>query len=191
MKFPRNGRGVTGWAVLLVFALSGVLATSPLAHAEPEEMAYGEEDGAAVRERDALPYDGPGYGTKRTVIDKSVSRNQLSSSPFASCQALSEGSTCTITSGKTTNREIGLSLGAGRGEVSASLGISSSTSVTVTVGCESGKMKKGQVFRAYAKGDRYSYRIQAVTSASGVPIKKETSPWLTAFDPYPAHIACK
>lgn len=105
-------------------------------------------------------------------------------------RALSSGVRCQITSGKQITRSINVGLGASRSFVAGQLGISSAGSTTTTVSCTSPGLKKGQVFSAYALGDRYKYQVFRKSKSHGIVIKTETSGWLHAFDPYRNDIAC-
>ncbi|GAA3637511.1 hypothetical protein GCM10022200_21060 [Microbacterium awajiense] len=114
-----------------------------------------------------------------------------------SCKALTTGTTCTISKGKTATRTIGTSLGYTRSGVAASLNMSSASSVTISVSCTSPVLKAGQTFYAYPVGDRWSYRIKKDTIYSytntGTIYKTTTeySNYLTAFNPYASSIACR
>lgn len=129
------------------------------------------------------------------VINKTSQKN-YTGAVFASCKITSTGGTCTITTGKTVTRTIGVTLGASRSEVSLGLNISSADSVTTTVACASPALKAGQVWKARAMGTRYTYKVQKQEGirpriGGGVIWNTiGTSGTLSAFDPSRSAISC-
>lgn len=135
---------------------------------------------------------------ERKVINKSKTSNALGAPVIAECSVGRAGTTCTITSGKTATRTIQLGLGITRQSVASSLSISASSSVTISVSCTSNAMKVGEVFRAKARGDRWTYKVQRQQYMStGVPGAQpvkvgglQTSGTLSAFNPYSNRMYC-
>lgn len=131
------------------------------------------------------------------VINKSKASSVINySQTMATCRVGSNGSTCTISRGKSATRTITATLGMSRAGVASSLGISSASAVTVSTSCTSPKMRAGQTWSAYPVGDRWSYRIHKRTSRfsnQGRPLSEtnEYSGYLSAFNPYSASIYCK
>ncbi|WP_156761381.1 hypothetical protein [Microbacterium karelineae] len=114
------------------------------------------------------------------------------------CKIGTDGGKCTISKGETATRTINVALGASRGLVSGQLGISSSHSQTVTIGCESDPdgMKAGQVWRAYAVGDKFTYKVkkrETRYSNDGRVLSTNTSysGLLWAFNPYSNGLFCE
>lgn len=134
--------------------------------------------------------------TYRYAVINKTSQSNYTGSVFASCKITSTGGTCTITTGKTVTRTIGISLGASRSDVSLGLNISSADSVTTTVACASPALKAGQTWKARALGTRYTYKVQKKEGirprVGGGVIWKivGTSGTLTAYNPYRSAISC-
>lgn len=116
---------------------------------------------------------------KSTVSTGYVRKAQV----LASCQAVTSGTTCSISDSKSATRTIGLALDATRSFVAANLSISSSYTRTLTVTCNSPVMTAGQVFKAWPRGYLFQYRIKKIYVGGG-----SISPYLNAFDP--RGIAC-
>jgi hypothetical protein len=76
--------------------------------------------------------------------------------------------TCTISSGRTATRTIGVSFGISAAGVAATLGISSARSVTITSSC-SGKTQPPTYswVNGYAYGDTYRYTVRQRTYQYG------------------------
>lgn len=128
----------------------------------------------------------------REVIGKTVlSTNFVSSTAFASCSIGTSGGTCTITSGRSVDRTIALSLGITRAAVAGSLGISSSASVTTTVSCTSPPLAAGSSWRAFPIGTRYRYQVKQTTFTGPITSYSTTSGYLYALDPKPSQIHCR
>jgi hypothetical protein len=129
------------------------------------------------------------------VINK-TSQSNYTGAAFASCKITSTGGTCTITTGKTVTRTIGVSLGASRSDVSVGLNISSAGSVTTTVACASPALKAGQVWKARALGTRFTYKVrkqEGIRPRIGGGViwnTVGTSGTLTAFNPSRSAISC-
>lgn len=128
---------------------------------------------------------------KKVVNKKTVSSNYINKGEqLASCTALTSGVTCSITKARQATRTIQTTFGITRDAVASSLSISSADSVTVSIQCSSPVMKKGQTFKAWPSGKRFSYQIkqETLTMPSMQVISSKTSTTQYAFNP--TGVAC-
>lgn len=137
---------------------------------------------------------GPVVAAEAAVVSYKVVRvekyaNQIGAQVIGSYLIRTDNGTCTITSGKSASREIGLTLGATRDQVAAGLSISAGKTVTTTVSCASPPLKSGSYWKARPMGTKYFYYIEERYSANGM-ISTKTSSRLTAFNPSSTSIAC-
>lgn len=123
---------------------------------------------------------------------KTVSKSYVDKAhPLGSCKAGKSGVTCRIDITTSATRTVGLALGATRGWASGQLSISSAKTQSTAVSCTSPKLKKGQVFRAYPRGTRYSYTIQKwLVTTTGYVYVLGKSKTLYAFNPKKNSIYC-
>lgn len=140
--------------------------------------------------RDAQPLNGASY--VYSVIEKKLVNGNYTnySRPLASCKAGSSTSTCTINQSVTASATISTDFGVSTSFVSGKIGISRSYSVSSSVSCTSKTLRPGQYFNAYARGDRYSYRIKRVYQERGRVYSTTYSKTLYAFKPRANSITC-
>jgi hypothetical protein len=143
----------------------------------------------------AVPSKTPPHGyTSYEVINKKTLSTDWDDKSQELGRCKSNGGTCSIQRGETATRTIGLSLGVSRSVVAGSLNISASTAVTTTVGCTSPKLKKGQVWKAWPNGTRYSYKVKKTVNQPAGSGKRKitttTSGTLYAFSPRANSISC-
>jgi hypothetical protein len=102
---------------------------------------------------------------------------------LAKCGGSPSPITCTIASGRTATRTIGVSFGISAAGVAATLGISSSRSVTITSSC-SGVTRPPTYswISGYAYGDTYRYTVRQRTYEYGRLTQTRTSVQYT-FNP--------
>jgi hypothetical protein len=124
------------------------------------------------------------------MLDKVKTANYLGSQVFAQCSIGTAGGTCTITTGKSVTRTVGLSLGASRDWAAGQLSISSANTVSTSVSCTSPPLPAGGVWRAKARGDRFTYKIRKQTWIGQILYSTETSGTQSSFNPYPTNIHC-
>lgn len=131
------------------------------------------------------------------VYDRFTVQNKVKTSNYtnkaqtlADCLVTRAGSHCTIIKQSTASRSIGLALGASRGIVSSSLNISGGTSESVSIQCTSPALPKNGRFRAWPRGDRFTYKVKRETIVSNAVASRSTSATLTAFNPKKNTITC-
>jgi WD40 repeat protein len=123
------------------------------------------------------------YAIEKTLVQ----RDWHPSKAIAECYVGGAGGTCSISKGKTASWSVDVAFGVGAKAIGAEFGWSKSQQVTISVGCTSGYLKGGSVYKAYPVGERYKYKLQI---RQGTRIK-ETSQWLWAFTPRDAAIYCR
>ncbi|MFC8599552.1 hypothetical protein [Isoptericola sp. NPDC057191] len=133
--------------------------------------------------------------TTYTMVDKKLRNKRYIQyrQELGSCSVSKSGYRCRISHTDGATRTIGLSLGSTRSWVAGQLHIDKSRTVSSSVACTSGKMKKGQVLRAYPVGKLYSYRIRklSVPVGWGGWFSYTTSKTKWAFDPQKNGIHCR
>lgn len=167
-------------------AAAEVAAVSSLGSAQhPTEVPF-VSGAPGIKARSGYP-----VSVTQVVGTTVISTNFVSSTSFSSCSIGTAGGTCTITSGRSVDRTIGLSLGITRSAVAASLGISSSATVSTSVSCTSPPLAAGQSWRAFAVGTRYRYQVKKTTFTGPISSYSTTSGYLYAFNPNPSRIHCR
>lgn len=138
------------------------------------------------------PQEVPPSKASRVINAKRVSTTYTNyAKPLGSCSVGKKGGTCTISKGKTSTASISTSLGVSKGVIAGTVGFSAGTSYTITVSCASPKLKKGETWTAWPKGDRWSYKVQTgLQYPPNTFIAKKTSGTLYAFKPHPNAIVC-
>lgn len=132
--------------------------------------------------------------TRLNVVNITTKKN-VTGAQFASCKITTKGGTCSISKGKSADRTVQVSLGASRDLVSAGLSISKSKTQTTSVGCDSPKLKAGQVWRGRSVGKQYTYKVQQQKGTKprfgGTRwTTVATSGYLKAHDPSATDISC-
>jgi hypothetical protein len=168
---------VASAAIAICSALCISLTALP-AHAE----------GAPSRDAKTIPvvvYD------RHTVQNKVKTTNYTNKSQvLGDCMVVRAGSTCAIMKQSSASRSVGVALGASRSFVSSSLSISSGTSESVGIQCTSPPLPKNARFRAWPRGDRFTYKIKKERVVSGAVATSSTSGTLTTFNPKKNTLTC-
>ena len=158
MKFPRLNRAFT--LTVIVASLSGVGV-------------------AAASAADPTPNGGAAPAVQ-SVVNISRSTNVVNfANRLVYCGVGTSGSTCTISSGQSATRSIGLALGVTRGFVAGQISISADSTLSVSVACTSPALLVGQKWSAYPYGTRISYQIRQIQQFTPTI----TSGTLYAFNP--------
>lgn len=82
--------------------------------------------------------------------------------PIASCTVGSGGGTCTITSGKTVTRTVGVRLGVDVGFVKSQLSISQADAELTSVSCTSPVLSAGQTWATWGMGNKFEVQSEAM-----------------------------
>lgn len=162
-------------------AIALLTATALIATPIGASASEGSEDGPITTQQ---------LWTTTTVINKSSTSNSIGTQVLASCTVAVAGATCTITSGKSATRTIGLTFGATRSQVAGSLNISAAATQTISVSCTSPALPKGGSWRAKPKGTKFTYKIRELTYVDAIIVSQRDSATLTAFSPTANAIYC-
>lgn len=187
MKLSKRSLAVT----TLIWALS-LCGTTTASASESNSAPQKSQSSTSAKDQSASPTAFIRPATTRTVVNKSR-ENKMSHSAksISSCTIGTTGGSCTISKGKSSARTVQVSLGISRKDVTSALGISNAKTVTVQVSCTSPTMKKGQTWRAYAKGYKWNYKIKRVSINYLGQISRTTSGWKHTFNPSPSDIYCQ
>jgi hypothetical protein len=103
---------------------------------------------------------------------------------IASCR--NDGATCSIQKVQSRSTTVGTAFGLSVKTVSAGINVSRTATSSTAVTCNSPKLRKGQVFRAYVVGIYKTYRIKKTYAGH-----TSTSALLKARQPYKTSIHCR
>ncbi|MFE2772313.1 hypothetical protein [Microbacterium resistens] len=130
--------------------------------------------------------------TKYKVIDIHKVRNWTNKSKqlgICKIQAGAGGGTCSISNSYTVSASVQTAFGATVGHLTGSLGINASQTVSGTVTWTSGKAPAGTTYKAWAVGNRATYKVEKWTGFRTAGMKEttwkleSTSGTLSAFEP--------
>ena len=103
---------------------------------------------------------------------------------IASCR--NNGGTCSIQRVQSRSTTVGTSFGLSVKTVSAGIDVSRTATSSTAVTCNSPKLRRGQIYRAYVMGIYKTYRIQRTYAGHS-----KTSSLLRAYQPYKTSIHCR
>jgi hypothetical protein len=164
-------------AIALTAALGGGLVVAPVSAAEAPA--------SGTKSIPVIVYD------RYTVINKANTSNYTNKTQtLGDCLVTRAGSRCSILNQTSASRSVGVALGATRGVVSTSLNISSGSSESVSVQCTSPALPKNARYRAWPRGDRFTYRVKKERIVSNAVATTTTSGTLSTFNPRKNTITC-
>jgi len=103
---------------------------------------------------------------------------------IASCR--NNGGTCSIQRVRSRSTTVGTSFGLSVKTVSAGINVSRTATSSTAVTCNSPKLRRGQIYRAYVMGIYKTYRIRRTYAGH-----TKTSSLLRAYQPYKTSIHCR
>lgn len=180
--------------LLVALACGGILSATTAAAAQPDGIA--PDPGPIVSlgdltlehsdATDLSTRSGEARGYSYKLIGVTKQENVAGATEAGRCLVLTDGGSCSITSGNSVSVSVGTSLGLSAQGVSAGLNASYQKTVTLSIGCSSPALTGGQSWIAHPVGTAFTCKIQRSSWFGG----STTSQELTAFFPRKDAIAC-